>query len=141
MTPLPKHYFLHIGPLAVYRSDIHDYMERWIVRTPWFMVRLHHILRSDRGVDLHDHPFDFVSVILRGGYTEVHGGSCPGIASYRAGSVLFRRAEDLHRLVLDRPAWTVVFTGPVRRTWGFSTPTGWVDWREYDDSTTPGNFR
>lgn len=137
MTPLPKHYFLHLGPLAVYRSDIRDYMERWILRTPWFMVRVHHILRSDRGDDLHDHPFDFASFILHGGYTEV---TPLGVAAYSAGNVLIRRAEQLHRLVLDHQAWTLVFTGPLRRSWGFRTPTGWVDWREYDEGGT-GNFR
>src|SRR5574341_215024 len=33
-------------------------------------ARIHHILRSDRGRDAHDHPWPFVTLILRGGYWE-----------------------------------------------------------------------
>lgn len=32
--------------------------------------RIHHILRPDRGRDMHNHPAGFTSLILRGGYLE-----------------------------------------------------------------------
>lgn len=119
------------------RSDIIDndsvYMKRWrFVHTPWFGVRLHNIVRSDKDRELHDHPFTFVSVILAGGYVEetVDGRK----VSYRPGQVLVRSADVLHRLDLNRdqvtgreiPAWTFVIRGPKVRQWGFLTHLGWV---------------
>jgi hypothetical protein len=56
---------------AFFASHIGDYMHRWIFKHPWGTVRLHHILRSDDDRHLHDHPFNFVSLLLTGGYTEV----------------------------------------------------------------------
>ncbi len=110
---------------------LEGYMERfWILRTPWLSARLHRILRSDHDRDLHDHPWDYASVILRGGYWEV---TADGKRWYGPGSVVFRRAGHLHRLVLPdgAPATTLFIHRRKRRDWGFRTATGWVDWRTY----------
>lgn len=110
-----------------YRNDIGDYMQRWILQTRWGTLRLHRILRSDNAEALHDHPWDFWSLLLSGGYLEVTPAGerwCPRFSLVR------RQAEDLHRLVLTRPVWTLVWTGPLRRKWGFQTETGWVYWRD-----------
>lgn len=116
------------------RSDIvHEdkvYMRRWrLVHVRKLHVRVHNIVRSDVDRDLHDHPFTFVSFILRGGYWEHREDGSR--TWYGRGSVLLRKAETLHRLELERPAWTLVFGGPSRRTWGCKTPGGWVDYRTY----------
>lgn len=113
----------HIGPA----DDL--YMRRWILRLPFGgSVRLHHIVRSDAGRELHDHPFDFVSWLLTGGYLEVRP---DGSHWRRRWSLVRRRAEDLHRVVVVKPVWTFVITGPWRREWGFQTPTGWVSRKVY----------
>jgi len=102
------------------------YMRRWRFGNPnGFGIRLHQILKSDPGRIHHDHPFDFVSVILRGGYIE-H--TPQGVGRYEAGSVLVRPAESLHRLELIEPTWTLVFRGPYRRQWGFAK---WEHWQDY----------
>jgi hypothetical protein len=107
------------------------YMERyWLFRTRWLSARIHRILRSDNDRDLHDHPWSYVAVILRGGYLEV---TESGERWYGRGAVLFRRATHLHRLVLPpgETATTLFFVRPKRREWGFRTPAGWVHWRRY----------
>ena len=117
-----------------YRSDLiaGDYMRRWTVRTPLGMVRLHHIMRSDNDRHFHDHPFNFISIILRGGYIESRPKEPPEI--YLPGNVLFRFAEDLHYLkLLDRDAWTLVLATNPRRRWGFETEDGWIDAADYDE--------
>lgn len=115
------------------------YMIRWrLLECPWFRVFFHRILRSDSDRHLHDHPFNFVSLIVRGGYWEYR----PNPSMLRAdkaqwhgfGEIIFRRATDLHRLVLDRPAWTIVIAGRRLRPWGFQTERGWVAWREYQEA-------
>jgi hypothetical protein len=129
---------------ALYSSHLGDYMRRWIFRTPWGTIRLHNIRKSDEGRDFHDHPFDFTSIILRGGYREHRPGCyCEALLralrmrpvrgicqTYDAGSVVRRKAEELHRLETDG-AWTLVFTGPYLRSWGFQTSEGWVDHKDY----------
>ena len=135
---------------GLYRSHLGNYMHRWIARCPWGTLRLHHVLTSDEGRDFHDHPFDFASLILRGGYLEhVPGCGCIPVLPegkhvthaaspcrvYRPGTIVRRKAEDFHRLeLLDGPALTVVLAGPYRRAWGFKTAAGWVPYEEYHRS-------
>ena len=114
-------------------SDLiaHDYMRRWRLITPWICFRLHHILRSDSDRHHHDHPMDFVSFILRGGYVEYTPDKEPRVC--KPFRFVFRRAEDLHFIKLrGRSAWTFLITGPFRREWGFQTEDGWIIAREYD---------
>jgi hypothetical protein len=119
---------------AIGRSDLIDYMHRWRLRTPWFQIRIHHILRSDNDRALHDHPFTFLSFILKGEYHEV---TPSGTQLWKRFSIIFRRAEDQHRLILDSgPVWTLVIGGPYRREWGFYTPSGWKRWDQYDQKVT-----
>ncbi|QNJ56291.1 hypothetical protein SEA_OHGEESY_62 [Gordonia phage Ohgeesy] len=139
------------------------YLRRWylIPRNPLINVYLHQFLRSDDDRALHDHPWWFVSLILRGEYEEIHerGRNWRG-----AGSLAFRRAEWRHRVKLvDRvtrvngrpvlnpaPCWTLIITGRRTRSWGFWCPNwvrsqytrhGWecdrerfIHWRDFGDA-------
>jgi len=107
----------------------------YLVKREWvlgvFTAVLHRFMRSDSPEDgLHDHPFDFVSIILSGGYTE-HSES--GKKWYGPGSVLFRRAGRLHRIELvgNEPVWTLVIFGPRRRSWGFKVDGVWYPWKQW----------
>ena len=56
-------------------------------------IRIHHILRSDLGRDPHDHPWPYVTVILKGGYWEQRFDNSGEIRStkwYGPGSILYR---------------------------------------------------
>jgi hypothetical protein len=111
-----------------------EYMRRYHLEfTRDRAIRFHHILASDPGTDLHDHPWDFVSVMLAGAYTEI---TPSGTVRYEAPCVITRKAEQLHRLVLDGPAWTYVVCGPVRRHWGFATDHGWERWQRHAGAAT-----
>jgi hypothetical protein len=114
-------------------------------------IYLHKILRTDTDRNLHDHPFDFTSIILWGGYWE-HGRQAvdhwrehlpphglveqtfePVRRWYGIGSIIRHWACDLHRVELDRPAWTLFIRGPRVREWGFLTEDGWVPWDKYEN--------
>ena len=107
------------------------YMHRWLFSMPWGGIRLHHILRSDNDRHLHDHPWDFVSILLSSGYTE-H--TVNGSKYWPRFSIIKKKAEDRHRLELQNPIWTLVFTKPKRRDWGFWTENGFVHWRNYTEA-------
>jgi len=120
-------------------GDKTPYMDRWFVvpRNPAGGVYIHRILRSDKDVP-HDHPWDFTSYVLQGGYTEER----PGLPEqWRGpGTMIHRRATDAHRLILSpgEIAITVCFLGPWQRDWGFHCPKGWVDWRTFCDGEDHG---
>lgn len=128
------------------------YMERfWLLpysRLP-VAVRVHHILRSDDDRAFHDHPWPYLTVILRGGYTEVRpvfdrSGLYAGTTSAwrAAGSVLFRGARSWHRLEVPAgvDTWTLFITGPKVQQWGFMVhPDRKMPWRKFlNDFTSEG---
>lgn len=104
------------------------YLERWQIGfLNWGSVKLHRIWRKDFGRALHDHPWNFTSLILTGGYQETllrpgaHGNRI--VTKWSHPFQLVRRTlRDRHRINLIRnPCWTLVVCGPRRRTWGFWT--------------------
>lgn len=102
-------------------------------------IRVHEILRSDLGRDPHDHPWAYVTVILKGRYCEQRYDANGVLISSKwhgPGSVLFRRAADLHRLTLPSAyaVTTLFITGRYRQKWGFMTPAGKVAHNEYRKS-------
>lgn len=108
------------------RFDIADldrptetYLTRWrLVQVPWFGIYLHAIRKPDGSRDLHDHPWSFLSLVLRGGYVEERNG---WMTERRAGSLALRRTSDVHRVqTLTRtPTWTLLLVGPRTHEWGF----------------------
>jgi hypothetical protein len=121
------------------------FMIRYIlIATPWGDIKVHNILRPDHGRDMHDHPWPFLAVILRGGYTEQVperwvDGQPKGIKKqYRGrGSVYRVPATYVHRIhsLYTKPAtWSLVLTGKRCREWGYWAETGWVDWKTYGAS-------
>lgn len=126
------------------------YMLRWYVipRNPIFNIYIHKFLRDDDDRALHDHPWWFVSLILKGGYTEIvpSPDGWGNIALARNFlSLAFRRATHRHRVILRHkngqtvPCWTLIVTGRKYRTWGFWCPKGFVPWHEFVDQNDSGN--
>lgn len=104
---------------------------------------LHWITTADPQRDLHDHPVDFLALVLRGGYTEEYvpgnsftvgrDGPILGVSTRQIRWVNWKRIPGVHRIVSVQPKTiTLVFYGPSRHTWGFYTYKGWVPWREYE---------
>lgn len=105
-------------------------------------------MSSDAGRDFHDHPFNFVSLILKEGYIEhVPGCRCVPMPDgpmrthrnspcreYPSGWAVRKKATDFHRVELLKEAagaLTLVLTGRYLRKWGFKTAAGWIPWDEY----------
>lgn len=94
-----------------------------------FNITLHKILESDEPV-LHDHPWSWGALILKGGYWE-HTES--GKHWRGPGHIRFRKAEDLHWLELEKdkdgnniPCWSLFFMGKKKQDWGFVKDGQWV---------------
>jgi hypothetical protein len=97
------------------------YVHRWRLELRGVgSVRVHHWLGPDDDRAFHDHPWWFVTLVLRGGYTDHHPG---GTEHLEAPTVRYRPAEYQHYVIPDPGgAWTLLITGPKVRSWGF-----WLD--------------
>jgi hypothetical protein len=102
-------------------------------------IYLHHICRPDDDRDPHDHPWNFTTIVLRGGYVDERWGVIEngrvmvGLEPCGPGTIRRRQAEHLHRVQLapGRTSWSLVFISPKRRSWGFMTEAGWVHHANY----------
>jgi hypothetical protein len=111
------------------RSNTEPYLVRYsLITTKWFSLKLHNILSSDDEC-LHDHPWAYMSILLKGRYIEE---SETGFKAYGRGAVLVRRAKWKHRLHIGKPVWSLVITFRKTREWGFWTRKGFIHWKEYD---------
>jgi hypothetical protein len=115
------------GSGEIYLTRLH------IVQTPWFSIMLHWLRRADPQPDLHDHPNDFISLVLRGGYSEERE-TRRGYSSSR--DIRFfniMKAEDRHKILsVKKSTITLVFANKVRRNWGFWRNDRFIDWRRYN---------
>jgi hypothetical protein len=126
------------------RIDNEPYLERYYLflkdrkRFP-FNVFLHKFLKSDPD-DVHDHPWSYFTLILKGGYYEwipqfnSAGEKFGEIAKWRGpGHFRICNANSFHRIELDPSVtcWTLFMPGPQQREWGFLTRGKWVQHEEY----------
>jgi hypothetical protein len=128
------------------------YLVRYIIiKSHYISIYIHRFLLSDQA-DLHNHPWNFCSYVIRGGYTEVffrgkvNSSIDPNFKpttnkrSTTENRFAFRKANDFHRVVLDKEysikeidkAPLTFFVG-FRRTqvWGFLSPKGFINWKTY----------
>ncbi|HZF96856.1 MAG TPA: hypothetical protein VEY92_01190 [Pseudoxanthomonas sp.] len=141
------------------------YLRRWylVPRNRLFNVYLHHFLRDDDDRALHDHPWAWASLLLRGSYIEhtINAGGVHRRRTRHAGRWKFSLPSRAHRIELlpmwrmcgtfedaqkrfDRdpdlkaPCWTLFITGPRVHEWGFHCPQrGWVHFTRF---TRPGAY-
>lgn len=139
--------FVGLYRLIYDRENSEPYLHRYyLLSTRWlapifpklsYRIVLHNCVQSDAD-GLHDHPWNWWSKILSGGYWEhVPGGG----SIWRApdGGWRKRTGEDFHRLVLDsdhhlgdEETWSLFVMGPRYKDWGFQDKNGdWVQWEEY----------
>ena len=121
------------------RQENEPYLERYYIflkdrkRFP-FNVFIHKFLKSDPD-DVHDHPWPYATLILKGGYfewTPIFDGTGKKIAEtckWRgAGHFRICKATSYHRIELDPniTAWTMFMPGPQKREWGFLVNNKWI---------------
>jgi hypothetical protein len=98
------------------------YMERWVIDFKLFSIRLHHWFYGDDPRAFHDHPWSFWCFVIKGSYVDV---TPEGREEMPRWTLKFRPAEHKHT-VETQGCWTVLFTGPVIRKWGFWVKGGRV---------------
>lgn len=141
-------------------KDGRTYMHRWWLFNPYnhetrkprwrwlpFSIRVHHIVKPDDDLHLHDHPWNARTIILRGGYLEEIPAGIDGRHPERGHRISrkcvgrFRQQGDtnpigfgeFHRIihVAEGGAYTLFISGRYRGDWGFQVDGEKVPWREY----------
>ena len=105
------------------------YLERYyLVRTRWVAIFIHRFWASDED-PVHDHPWDNVSWVVKGGYFE----NLPdGQRLWRGpGYKSFRTAEEFHSIEIpagnEGKVWSVFVRFRRRRKWGFWCQDEWKE--------------
>ena len=126
------------------RESDEPYLERYYLflkdrdRFP-FNVFLHKFLKGDPD-DVHDHPWPYATLILKGGYYEwlpqfdSKGNKIAEMCVWRGpGSFRICKANSYHRIELDPSvtAWTLFMPGPKKRDWGFLVNNKWIQHEQY----------
>lgn len=126
------------------REDHEPYLERYYVflkdrKFFPFNIFLHKFLKGDPH-DVHDHPWGYATLILKGGYYEWvpkfnSNGEKIGEIRHWRGPGHFRvcSANSFHRIELAPgvTAWTLFMPGIQKRDWGFLVDNKWVQNNEY----------
>ena len=143
-----KNLFTRLGRYRVImdRQDNEPYLERYYVflrdrkHFP-FNVFVHKFLKSDPDV-VHDHPWPYATLILRGGYWEwvpefdAEGTMVGETRHWRPpGSFRTAAANSYHRVELEPGVtpWTLFMPGPQQRDWGFLVDNKWIANVEFFD--------
>jgi len=109
-----------------------------------FNIFLHKFLKSDDPI-LHDHPWNYITIILKGGYWEwipiFEKENIIGQKKMWRGIGHIRRckAESYHWIELEPgiDAYTLFIPGISKREWGFLTHNNWLkqEWIPHDKYT------
>jgi len=117
------------------RIDNEPYLTRYYLflkERKWFPfnIFLHNFHKGDPD-DLHDHPWPYCTIILKGGYWE-H--LATGERKWRSpGQGRIAGSRSLHRIELEPgvDCWTLFIPGPQLREWGFVDNGEWKQHEQY----------
>jgi len=105
-------------------SSIKGFLKRFtILKVGNLHVRLHQILDIDRSTVLHNHPFNYVSIVLWGGYsdyTKIKGKNCDMTVSktkHKWLSVIKRKHTAWHRITDVKPNTITLFIAYGKYKW------------------------
>lgn len=126
------------------RLENEPYLERYYLflkdrKSFPFNIFLHKFLKSDPD-HVHDHPWPYATLILKGGYFEYvpkfnEQGLKVGEMCYWRGPGHFRicKENSYHRIEIKPgiECWTLFMPGPQKREWGFLVDNKWIEQNEY----------
>jgi len=119
-------------------GDVH--FKRWqILKTPFVSIWLHAIYKADQDKHLHNHPWDFTSVVLKGSYIEQ---TTLGNKRQYPGKINVRNGADYHKILeVESPVvYTLFFASKPKRQWGYRVVGKFIDHLTYREMKNKGEI-
>lgn len=96
--------------------NIQNFLSRFtLLQLGKLHIRIHTILDKDQSTLFHNHPFNYISIILKGGYSErlLNG----DIKNYSVGSIIYHKHSDFHRIESIKGKTITLFIAFGKYTW------------------------
>ena len=116
------------------------HFKRWeILKTRWGSIWLHAIHKADTDKHLHNHPWDFISVVLKGSYYEQ---TPKGNKKQYPGKINLRNGEEHHKILelLSPVVYTLFFVSAPKRQWGYKVEGKFIDHLTYREMKNKGEI-
>lgn len=116
------------------------HFRRWeILKTRWFSIYIHGIYAADQDKHLHNHPWDYKSIVLKGSYIEE---TLTGNNVMRPLKMVTRDGKDYHKIkeLKSKSVYTLFIVSPVKRIWGYLVDGSWMNHEEYREKKNKGLF-
>jgi len=98
-------------------EDNCPYAYRWVLILFGYSIRVHRWIRSDDKRYMHNHPWWFITFVLRGSYKDV---SLNGVEYLKRCSLKYRNSMHTHYVEIPKGgALTLLITGKPMNKWGF----------------------
>jgi hypothetical protein len=100
------------------------------VETPWIRLYLHEIHRADEDKHPHNHPWNYIGLVLQGGYLESTPEGTTAISRWR----FYRKDRGkFHRILRlqQTPTVSLFLAYGESLPWGYLTEEGFVPKDEY----------
>jgi hypothetical protein len=117
------------------------HFRRWeLLKTKWFSIWIHGIYESDQDLHLHNHPWDFKSIVLKGSYIELTEKGFVWQTPLKFNS---RNGENFHKIykLLTPVVYTLFFVTPPKREWGYEVNGEFITHEKYRELKKQGKLK
>lgn len=125
-------FFQKVKEIRSKTGELH--FQRWAVfETSLVSLYIHKILKEDKDLHQHNHPWNFVSIILKGCYlvSELFAEDYSHLYLRHKsfGSVTKMTYDDFHKIVkIEKgPVWSLLLAYGKRKSWGYLVNGGIVE--------------
>ncbi len=126
--------FKYVKEIKSKDGDLH-FRRFAIFETSYFSLYIHEIYRADEDIYLHSHPWNFVSVILKGGYCEQNEKTfMPEFVSKKRWTITKMNRERFHKIYHVDNGFTTVslcFTYGKKKPWFYSVDDEKIESKEF----------
>lgn len=114
---------------SAFHNKCNDLRRLLKIENKYFSIRIHHWVTGDPPQYQHTHPWNFLTIVLWGGYDDI--GEDRATDLVRGPCIRYRPLTWRHSVINVLPrTWTIVITGKVVRKWRF-----WIEDMEVDEIT------
>ena len=118
------------------------HFRRWrLFESSWFRFYVHEIAQTDQDKHLHNHPWNFASFVVKGGYVELLEGKLANAVHRFQWNA--HKAHEYHKVIYlhsDTPTVSLFFAYGRTRPWGYLTREGFIGHELYRSIKNEGKI-